>query len=352
MARKLICTWLMLTLLVLSAVNIYAEEKINGQFFIKNININQEEIINYELQNSFFMYNNALYMPMTPDLLKICGLEAQMDWSSNTLKLLKSKSTQKNITDRWLKNDGKNINGKTLDGGSVLVYSPAQQEDDVIGSMDVAVETLDLEGLPLIANGKTVFVPIRALTKSNILKYDTYFDNYYGICISTNSQIKAQTFFKADVSSYMKGMTKYMRSFNKSLSETKALEYAYLFKRAATVYGVDEKLLMAIAQKESRFNAGAIAKGGARGMMQIMPGTAKTYGISGGQLLDAKTNIDFGAMYISNAIKRYSGNTIKGLSAYNQGGGSVDRGSYSTGYANTVLTAQNAIATYIKAGGF
>ncbi len=352
MPRKLICMWLMLTLLVLSSINIYAEEKITGQFFIKNININQEEIINYELQNSFFMYGNALYMPLTPDMQKICGIEAQMDWNSNTLKLLKTKSTQKNITDRWLKNDRKDISAKTLNQGSVLVYSPAQQEDDVIGSMDVAVESLDLEGLPLIANGKTVFIPIRALTKSNILKYDTYFDTYYGICISTNPQVKAQSFFKAEVSRYMKGLTKYMRSYNKNLTETKALEYAYLFKRAGIVYGIDEKLLMAIAQKESRFNPSAVAKGGAMGMMQIMPGTAKTYGVSSKQLLDAKINIDFGAMYISNAIKRYSGNTIKGLSAYNQGGGSVDRGNYSTGYANTVISVQKAISAYVQAGNY
>lgn len=352
MPKKLICLGLVLTILILMPRGAVAEEKVVGEFFTKNIKINGELIINYELQNSFFMHNNSVYMPLTPDFAKICGLEIDMDWNSNTLKLTKTKSTETNITDRWTKNDRNDINTKVINNAEVYVYSEVEQDANVFGLLSIGKEKLDLNGLPLLANEKNVFIPVKALADSKNLVFDVYYDNYYGLYISTEEGVPAKEYFYQGDADYFEGLAKYIQANNKNLTGTQALNYVYMFKRAGTVYGVNETLLMALAQRESRFNPSAIAAGGAVGMMQIMPKTARTYGISYSQLLDAKISIEFGAMYISNAIIKYDGDVIKGLSAYNQGGGTVDRGSYSTSFAYGVLANQNDIIKFVNNGNF
>ena len=91
---------------------------------------------------------------------------------------------------------------------------------------------------------------------------------------------------------------------------------------------------MALAQKESTFRTDE-AGSGAVGIMQIMPATAMKYGITRSELLDAHTNIEFGSKYIADKVKYY-GDTTVALSAYNQGGAAVSRGSYSTRYATNI----------------
>lgn len=347
-AKKLISVWLILTILLLTPIAVYAEENVTGDFFNKNIIINGEKISNYELQYSFITYNNSMYMPISPDMGKIFGFVAEMDWDGHTLKLLKAKSTQKNISERWIKNDNQDISLTTVPGGKVTIYADVPQEDDVIGALDIAMEQVDLKKMPLLTKGKTLYVPVRALLDSEIFGWTSYFDNYYGVCISTDEKIDAKTYWDANESEYNIALVNYMKSYNKNLSTIKAQELLFLFKRAAVVNQLDEKLLMAIAQKESKFATDAISSGGARGIMQVMPNTAASYGISAAQLLEPKKNIDFGAQYIAASIHRYDGNKTVALSAYNQGSGTINRGSYSTGYANTVLATYNSIANYAK----
>lgn len=347
-ANKLIFVWLMLTVLLLTPITVSAEQNITGDFFNKNININGEIISNYQLQYSFVVYKNSMYMPINDDMGKIFGFEAKTDWDSHTLKLLKTKPTQKNISDRWLKNDNKDLSMVTGNAWKVAVYEDVPQAGDVIGALGLATEQLDLGGLNVLTKGETVYVPISALLNSKVFDWTSHFDNYYGISISTNKGINGKKYWNQKESNYNESLVNYIKSQNKQISTVKAQDMVFLFKRAAVVNGVDEKLLIAIAQKESKFTANAISSGGARGIMQIMPATCASYGISAAQLLNPKINIDFGAHYIANGIERYNGNTSMALSAYNQGSGSISRGSYSTGYANNVLSVYKGISNYAK----
>ncbi|WP_051280833.1 lytic transglycosylase domain-containing protein [Anaerovorax odorimutans] len=352
MAKKLLSVWLSLTILLFSSISIYAEENVQGDFFIKNININGEKIINYELQYSFITYNSAVYLPLTEDMGKICGFEAQMDWESRTLKLLKTNPTQKNISERWLKNDNKDIQTQVANDIKVLAYEEPELEDDIMAELELSVEELDLGGLPILTKGKRIFLPVRALTKSKIFNWDSYFDSYYGLCISTKDGVAASTYWNQAESNYNKGLVKYIKSYNKNHSTEYAQELVFLFQRAADVYNIDEKVLMAVAQKESTFSPTAQSKHGALGLMQIMPSTGASYGLSKWQLLDAKTNIDFGAMYLSNSIANYNGNVPLALSAYNQGAATVNRGSYSRAYANRVLGAKGNLENFLQSSGY
>ncbi|WP_239495252.1 transglycosylase SLT domain-containing protein [Salinicola halophilus] len=95
---------------------------------------------------------------------------------------------------------------------------------------------------------------------------------------------------------------------------------------------VDPYLLMGIARRESAFNPAAMSPVGARGLMQLMPGTAdhvaRDLGISApatAALFDPQLNIRLGSRYIQSMLERYRGNRIAATAAYNAGPGRVDR---------------------------
>lgn len=108
--------------------------------------------------------------------------------------------------------------------------------------------------------------------------------------------------------------------------------YQDSFQRWGEATGVDPFLLMGIARRESAFNNEAVSPVGARGLMQLMPGTAahvsSQLGIdkpSLNELFDPEVNIRLGSTYIRDMLARYSGNRIAATAAYNAGPGRVDR---------------------------
>lgn len=96
-----------------------------------------------------------------------------------------------------------------------------------------------------------------------------------------------------------------------------------IFEEAARKYGVDVDLLKAIGKAESGFNASAVSSAGAIGVMQLMPATAESLGVT--NPYDARQNIMGGAKYISQLLDKYDGNTRLALAAYNAGSGNVDK---------------------------
>jgi len=96
--------------------------------------------------------------------------------------------------------------------------------------------------------------------------------------------------------------------------------------RQAIDLDVSLSLALAVAHAESNFNALALSSKGARGVMQIMPATARgVYGITADQLWNPRTNIRVGLHFLSRLIESYDGHTDIALSHYN-GGSAVRRG--------------------------
>ncbi|MDF2182913.1 transglycosylase SLT domain-containing protein [Neptuniibacter sp. CAU 1671] len=108
--------------------------------------------------------------------------------------------------------------------------------------------------------------------------------------------------------------------------------YANLFKTQAQKQGLDLSFPMAIARQESAFLSSAQSHAGARGLMQLMPATAKltakkhqvTYSRSS-QLNDPITNVALGSAYLSDMMKKFDQNPAYAAAAYNAGPHRVSR---------------------------
>ena len=94
-----------------------------------------------------------------------------------------------------------------------------------------------------------------------------------------------------------------------------------IFDEAASKYGVDAKFLKAIAKCESDFSTECTSHSGAMGIMQLMPQTAASLGVT--NAYDPYQNIMGGARYISEKLAQYNGDKSLALAAYNAGSGNV-----------------------------
>ena len=115
-----------------------------------------------------------------------------------------------------------------------------------------------------------------------------------------------------------------------------------LINWAANKVGVSAKLLGAIADAESSGNQAARSSAGAIGIMQLMPGTAKSLGVNPH---DTKENVLGGAMYIKQQIDKYQGSIPKALAAYNAGPGAVDKYGGVPPYRETKSYVQSIMAS-------
>jgi membrane-bound lytic murein transglycosylase B len=92
---------------------------------------------------------------------------------------------------------------------------------------------------------------------------------------------------------------------------------------ASRKYSVSENLIRGIVRAESGFQPSVVSPAGARGLMQLMPGTARDLGVE--NPFDIEENIDGGVRYFKQMMDRFGGDVKMALAAYNAGPGTVER---------------------------
>jgi hypothetical protein len=101
-----------------------------------------------------------------------------------------------------------------------------------------------------------------------------------------------------------------------------AAEMSELLATAGTAHNIDEDLLASVIHAESNGRVTAVSRTGAQGLMQLMPATAHTLGVTDSFRPDQ--NIAGGTAYLDALLKRYKDNMALALAAYNAGPGAVD----------------------------
>lgn len=119
------------------------------------------------------------------------------------------------------------------------------------------------------------------------------------------------------------GFSEFMRRAQVTESEINAEGLDNAFEESARFYNVPVNLLKAIGKAESNFDPYAQSAAGAQGVMQLMPETARSLGVT--DVFDARSNIMGGAKYISDLLKQYNGDIDLALAAYNAGSGNVEK---------------------------
>lgn len=102
---------------------------------------------------------------------------------------------------------------------------------------------------------------------------------------------------------------------------TGSLKIDSLIKQSGAKYGVDPYLIFCVMEQESHFNARALSPKGARGLMQLMPGTSARLGVR--RPSDPAQNIAGGTRYLKQLIERFDGRIDLVLASYNAGEGAV-----------------------------
>ncbi len=130
-----------------------------------------------------------------------------------------------------------------------------------------------------------------------------------------------------------------------ALSSANRERFRPLIASTAKYYQVDEALLHALILTESSYNPNAVSAKGAMGLMQLMPDTAKRYGVK--NISDPSANLHGGTAYLRDLLQMFKNNVHLALAAYNAGENAViASGNQIPPYAETKDYVAKVIASY------
>lgn len=333
---KRIISFLMILIISLTTIS-FAETENNTEevkVYNKGIYINGEKIINAHSVYPYFVYDDIIYLPLTVENSKILGFKLLWDEEKKTIQLSSAPVTMSNYEEQWIKQDWKTLAAQKSEKKLMINDKPYVSET-----------------YPIFDFNHISYIPLTQEVVYDFLGWDLYYNSFTGLYLSTLKDVKASNAFDEEAFKYDKALAEYAMNINKDLTESEALEIIMLIEEKCDLYDMNELLIFAIMWQESNFNPNDYY-GGAIGLMQIMGSTGKNYGLSREMLYDKETNVDFGVKYLKDKIDIYDGSIVLGITAYNQGVGNVNRGTYSTRYYEKIMEKKAKIEAYMKEKGF
>lgn len=100
-------------------------------------------------------------------------------------------------------------------------------------------------------------------------------------------------------------------------------DLAAMVDRIASEQGVESPLVHSVIRAESNYNPNAVSPKGALGLMQLVPATARRFGVA--DVFDAQENIEGGVRYLRFLLDYFQGDYAKAIAGYNAGEGAVDK---------------------------
>lgn len=340
MRKRLISITLVLMIILTSAVTTYAGggTEVEVRYLDREITVNGNFILNYQSDHPYFVYNTIIYVPITWENCKIFGYQKVLDNEWNPT-LIREKPSQANYAEQWLKNNGPTMTAVVSDQ-EVIVRT--EDEDGEVA--DVVLTSEVTQGYPILEYRSATYIPLTFNVVNNVLGWKKEYDDFSGLYLDTTGNASEESMIDQTVSQYNQALVNYIITYNKNYTVENATDLVFLVKQNARIYGVDERLILAMIHKESTFYSDIKSSSGAVGYMQIMPATGRIYGVTTSQLYDPNINISLGTNYISTAIEGYGG-LEKGLVAYNAGGSAVRNGRTTSSYSQTVVKYYNNLVS-------
>lgn len=136
-----------------------------------------------------------------------------------------------------------------------------------------------------------------------------------------------------------------LRTKFRCFNNANSAEYEPIIKACSEKYGVNSSLIKAVIHAESGYNPKAVSNKGASGLMQLMPGTARSLKVSNS--FDPKDNVEGGVKYLRFLLDTFHGDVSLALAAYNAGLSKVAKHGGIPPYAET-RTYVNRVLSYMQ----
>jgi soluble lytic murein transglycosylase-like protein len=162
---------------------------------------------------------------------------------------------------------------------------------------------------------------------------------------TSGAAIRAARSAATEVNSYLDGNPHLNIRSNRIFTEQ---EIDAAIVQAAARHNVDPNLVRSVVKVESNFNPNAVSRKGAMGLMQLMPGTARSLNVT--NPFDPEQNVDAGVRHLKRLLESYGGNVPLSLAAYNAGTGAVARSAGVPRYRETRNYVRRITNLYFGSG--
>jgi soluble lytic murein transglycosylase-like protein len=162
---------------------------------------------------------------------------------------------------------------------------------------------------------------------------------------TSGAVIRAARSAASEVSSYLDGNSPLKLTRDRVFTQQ---EVDAAIDQAAARHNVDPNLVRSVVKVESNFNPNAVSRKGAMGLMQLMPGTARSLNVT--NPFDPEQNVDAGVRHLKKLLESYGGDVRLSLAAYNAGSGAVARSAGIPRFAETQNYVRRITNLYLGGG--